>query len=41
MLLAPSAFFMLGGLVWAVRSFHAEQAEPPEFAAPEVEEAHQ
>ena len=41
MLLAPSAFFMLGGLVWAVRSFHTEQAEPPEFAAPEVEEVHQ
>jgi len=41
MLLAPSAFFMLGFLVWAVRSVHAEQAEPPEFAPPEVEEPHQ
>jgi Na+-transporting NADH:ubiquinone oxidoreductase subunit D len=41
MLLAPSAFFMLGGLVWAVRSFHKEQAEPSEFAAPEVEEVPQ
>lgn len=40
MLLAPSAFFMLGGLVWAVRSFHPEQAEPPEFPPPEVEERH-
>ena len=41
MLLAPSAFFMLGGLVWVVRSVYAEQAEPPDFAAPEVEEARQ
>ena len=39
MLLAPSAFFMLGGLVWVVRSVYAEQAEPPDFPAPEVEEA--
>jgi Na+-transporting NADH:ubiquinone oxidoreductase subunit D len=38
MLLAPSAFFLLGGLVWAVRSTWPEQAEPPEFAAPETEE---
>jgi Na+-transporting NADH:ubiquinone oxidoreductase subunit D len=30
MLLAPSAFFLLGGLVWAVRSVRPEQAEPPE-----------
>ena len=27
MLLAPSAFFLLGGLVWAVRSIRPEQAE--------------
>ena len=28
MLLAPSAFMLLGGLVWALRSWRAEQAEP-------------
>lgn len=41
MLLAPSAFFMLGGLVWAVRSYHMEQQEPAAFPAPEVEEVPQ
>lgn len=39
MLLAPSAFFMLGGLVWAVRTFLPEQSEPKEFPEPEIEEA--
>lgn len=34
MLLAPSAFFLLGGLVWAVRSVLTEQAEAPEHTAP-------
>jgi Na+-transporting NADH:ubiquinone oxidoreductase subunit D len=34
MLLAPSAFFLLGGLVWAVRSIKAEQIEPPEHTPP-------
>src|SRR5690606_7439288 len=29
MLLAPSAFFLLGGLVWAVRSWRPEQVEHP------------
>lgn len=38
MLLAPSAFFLLGGVVWAVRSVRSEQAEAPEFVAPEVTE---
>ena len=38
MLLAPSAFFLLGGLVWAVRSILPEQAEAPEFAPPATEE---
>lgn len=38
MLLAPSAFFLLGLLVWAVRSWQPEQAEAPEHVAPgEVE----
>ncbi|MHA6326823.1 NADH:ubiquinone reductase (Na(+)-transporting) subunit D [Roseivivax sp. CAU 1753] len=32
MLLAPSAFFLLGILVWAIRSVRTEQAEAPEFA---------
>lgn len=39
MLLAPSAFFLLGGLVWAMRSIWPEQAEPAEFTAPEPEDA--
>jgi Na+-transporting NADH:ubiquinone oxidoreductase subunit D len=34
MLLAPSAFFLLGGLVWAVRTFCPEQAEAPEHVPP-------
>ncbi|MDF0603385.1 NADH:ubiquinone reductase (Na(+)-transporting) subunit D [Psychromarinibacter sp. C21-152] len=37
MLLAPSAFFILGGLVWAIRSVRTEQVEAPEFVPPEVE----
>jgi Na+-transporting NADH:ubiquinone oxidoreductase subunit D len=39
MLLAPSAFFLLGSLVWAIRSIVPEQAEKPEFAPPEGAEA--
>jgi Na+-transporting NADH:ubiquinone oxidoreductase subunit D len=38
MLLAPSAFFLLGGLVWAIRSLMPEQAETREFAPPETAE---
>lgn len=34
MLLAPSAFFLLGGVVWAVRSLLPEQAEAPEHVPP-------
>jgi len=34
MLLAPSAFFLLGGCVWAIRSFQPEQVEPPEPVPP-------
>lgn len=34
MLLAPSAFFLLGGVVWAVRSLLPEQAEVPEHVPP-------
>ncbi len=35
MLLAPSAFFLLGGLVWAIRAWHPEQVEPPEHVPPD------
>ena len=35
MLLAPSGFFLLGGMVWAIRSIRPEQAEAPEHAPPE------
>jgi Na+-transporting NADH:ubiquinone oxidoreductase subunit D len=31
MLLAPSAFFILGLLVWAIRSWRPEQVEPDEY----------
>lgn len=31
MLLAPSAFFIIGMLIWALRSWRPEQAEEPEF----------
>lgn len=31
MLLAPSAFFIIGLLIWAVRSWRVEQIERPEF----------
>jgi Na+-transporting NADH:ubiquinone oxidoreductase subunit D len=34
MLLAPSAFFILGLLVWAIRSWLPEQAEAPEHVPP-------
>ena len=34
MLLAPSAFFLLGGLVWAIRALLPEQAEEPEHEPP-------
>jgi Na+-transporting NADH:ubiquinone oxidoreductase subunit D len=39
MLLAPSAFFILGVLVWAVRSWLPEQAEAPEHVPPSRTEA--
>lgn len=34
MLLAPSAFFLLGLLVWAIRSIRPEQTEKPEHTPP-------
>ncbi|MDO5647087.1 NADH:ubiquinone reductase (Na(+)-transporting) subunit D [Paracoccus sp. (in: a-proteobacteria)] len=39
MLLAPSGFFLLGGLVWAIRSIHPEQVEPREFPLPQQDES--
>ena len=39
MLLAPSAFFLLGGLVWAIRSVMTDQVEEAEFAPRERQEA--
>ncbi|MBL7250527.1 NADH:ubiquinone reductase (Na(+)-transporting) subunit D [Alloalcanivorax sp. C16-2] len=39
MLLAPSAFFILGLLIWALRSVRQGQIEPPDFKiAPDTEE---
>lgn len=38
MLLAPSAFFLLGGLVWAIRSWQTAQVEAPEHALAPAEE---
>jgi len=39
MLLAPSAFIILGLLVWAVRAARPEQAEAPEFESRKQERA--
>ena len=39
MLLAPSAFIILGLLVWAVRSLRPAQTEAPEFELREQERA--
>jgi Na+-transporting NADH:ubiquinone oxidoreductase subunit D len=39
MLLAPSAFFLLGGLVWAVRALQPDQAEAPDTVPPHAGEA--
>ncbi len=35
LLLAPSAFFLLGFLVWGVRAWRTEQAEPALTPVPE------
>lgn len=39
MMLAPSAFFLLGLMVWGLRSLRPEQVEPAEFLPPEPSEA--
>lgn len=41
MLLAPSAFFLLGALVWAMRSIWPEQADDPDFPPHEIREERQ
>ena len=42
MLLPPSAFFVIGLIIWAVRTWKAEQVEKAEFRIHEVHrtEAH-
>jgi Na+-transporting NADH:ubiquinone oxidoreductase subunit D len=36
MLLPPSAFFIIGLLIWAIRSWKREQAEHPDYRIHEV-----
>ena len=36
MMLPPSAFFIIGLIIWAVRSWRVEQVEKPEFPIHEV-----
>jgi Na+-transporting NADH:ubiquinone oxidoreductase subunit D len=39
MLLPPSAFFIIGFLIWAIRSWKPEQVEKPDFELVQIEEA--
>ena len=39
MLLPPSAFFIIGFLIWAVRAWKPEQVEEPDFTEVEVRES--
>ncbi len=39
MLLPPSAFFIIGGLIWFIRSKRGKQVETPEFTLRETDEA--
>jgi Na+-transporting NADH:ubiquinone oxidoreductase subunit D len=39
LLLPPSAFFIIGLLIWAIRSRKTEQVEQPDFEALELDEA--
>ena len=32
MLLPPSAFFIIGGIIWLIRRKHPQQVEKPEFS---------
>jgi Na+-transporting NADH:ubiquinone oxidoreductase subunit D len=36
MLLPPSAFFVLGGLIWLLRTWKPSQVEKPEYQIHEV-----
>ena len=36
MLLPPSAFFIIGLLIWAIRSWRTAQAEHPDYQIHEV-----
>ena len=36
MLYAPSAFFLIGLLIWGVRAWRAEQVERPEYPPPQM-----
>jgi Na+-transporting NADH:ubiquinone oxidoreductase subunit D len=39
MLLPPSAFFIIGFLIWMVRSWKKEQVEQPDFEKIELDTA--
>jgi len=39
MLLPPSAFFIIGFMIWIIRSWKTEQVEQPDFERVEIEEA--
>jgi Na+-transporting NADH:ubiquinone oxidoreductase subunit D len=39
LLLPPSAFFIIGFLIWAIRSWKTDQVEQPDFEEVELEEA--
>ena len=36
MLLPPSAFFIIGLMIWAIRTWRTQQAEKPEYQIHEV-----
>jgi len=39
LLLPPSAFFIIGFLIWIIRSWKTEQVEQPDFEEVELKEA--
>ncbi len=41
MLLPPSAFFIIGFLIWAIRSWRPEQVEQPDYSAVPNQASHQ
>jgi len=38
MLLPPSAFFIIGGIIWVIRRKRPQQVEKPEFSLRNIEE---